>query len=40
MAELYGPGHFGWNELLTSDVSSATKFYTELRDGKTNWTIG
>ncbi len=25
-----GPGRFGWNELVTSDVAGAKKFYTSL----------
>jgi uncharacterized protein YndB with AHSA1/START domain/predicted enzyme related to lactoylglutathione lyase len=29
-AELRGPGHFSWNELLAADVESAAAFYTSL----------
>jgi predicted enzyme related to lactoylglutathione lyase len=30
MAEMFGPGHFSWNELVTTDVAAATQFYTQL----------
>jgi predicted enzyme related to lactoylglutathione lyase len=29
------PGHFGWNELVTSNVPAAKKFYTGLLGWKT-----
>lgn len=30
LAELCGPGHFSWNELLAENVESAAEFYTSL----------
>lgn len=30
-----GPGHFGWNELVTTDDAAARKFYTSLLGWKT-----
>lgn len=30
IAEMFGPGHFSWNELLAADVESAAAFYTKL----------
>ena len=30
MAELRGPGHFSWNELIAADVAGAAAFYSKL----------
>jgi hypothetical protein len=30
LADIFGPGRFSWNELVTTDVGAATKFYTQL----------
>jgi predicted enzyme related to lactoylglutathione lyase len=30
VAEMTGPGHFSWNELLSGEVDGAAKFYTAL----------